>query len=691
MGHLLAGMMQEVLAKSDGTTLLEHIEDCLDVLSELRETLPLLPTVTNLNNFWELLFYSVYLHDWGKTHLEFQKVLSDEPNFWNHQRHEIYSVPFVDKLALTEEENLLIKRAILGHHKDFANLVKRYKSNEELELEYLSKWKRKKSYHNSSHPEEYVQNLRFNLNYGYLKLLIKRLEKTHGKFTKREKNPLSKSVDFQRQAHPLISIAKKALDIEFLPEEKTYWQNMILGAATKICDHYGSALIKHIHKIQSKDFEFLNEFQRRLNKSGEDFYQHQKRCFQTTGNCILIAPTGAGKTESAMGWLKKQLENAQGRAFYILPYTASINAMHARLTKAFASDGAKAENDKVGIQHGKLTQYLATLFEEATFTKVKNIEKNQKIKKLRDFHRKMVFPLKVITPFQILKYCYGVKGYEMGLTELVGAKLIFDEIHAYDQITFAQILVTLKYLIRYLHGLVMIMTATLPSFMLTELRKTLNIDEPIRAEKCLLENFDRHRVLLNDGDIFDQINAISERIRKEQRIMIVCNTVQNAQKMHERIRHLHLLDSTQIILLHGRFNFKDRVQKEKMALNVNTKVLVGTQAIEVSLDADFDVLFSEPAPLDALLQRFGRVNRKRAKGIVEVNICHVGGEHDHYIYPQNIVGRTLELLNRLDIVKESELQNYLDFVYPDWEEKQRSEFENTRIGFEQALRSLQPY
>jgi len=392
-----------------------------------------------------------------------------------------------------------------------------------------------------------------------------------------------------------------------------------------------------------------------------------------------------------MGWLKKQLESAQGRAFYVLPYTASINTMHARLTKAFASNGAKAENDKVGIQHGKLTQYLATLFEEATFTKVKNIAKNKKIKKLRDLHRKMVFPLKVITPFQILKYCYGIKGYEMGLTELVGAKLIFDEIHAYDQITFAQILVTLKYLIQYLHGSAMIMTATLPSFMLNELRETLDIDEPIRAERSLLENFDRHRVLLKDGDILEQMNAIRERIRKEQRIMVVCNTVQNAQKMHERIRHLHLLDSTQIILLHGRFNFKDRVQKERMALNENTRVLVGTQAIEVSLDTDFDVLFSEPAPLDALLQRFGRVNRKRVKGIVEVHICHVGGKHDHYIYPQNIVARTLELLKKLDIVKESELQNYLDFVYPDWEEKQRSEFENTRIGFEQALRSLQPY
>jgi CRISPR-associated endonuclease/helicase Cas3 len=41
--------------------------------------------------------------------------------------------------------------------------------------------------------------------------------------------------------------------------------------------------------------------------------------------------------------------------------------------------------------------------------------------------------------------------------------------------------------------------------------------------------------------------------------------------------------------------------------------LIGTQAIEVSLDIDYDVIFSDPAPLDALIQRFGRVNRKRLK------------------------------------------------------------------------------
>ena len=43
-------------------------------------------------------------------------------------------------------------------------------------------------------------------------------------------------------------------------------------------------------------------------------------------------------------------------------------------------------------------------------------------------------------------------------------------------------------------------------------------------------------------------------------------------------------------------------------------MLVGTQTIEVSLDIDYDICFTEPAPIDALIQRFGRVNRRKNDG-----------------------------------------------------------------------------
>ena len=50
------------------------------------------------------------------------------------------------------------------------------------------------------------------------------------------------------------------------------------------------------------------------------------------------------------------------------------------------------------------------------------------------------------------------------------------------------------------------------------------------------------------------------------------------------------------------------------------RVLVGTQAIEVSLDIDFDELYTEVSPIDSQIQRWGRVNRKRVKDLIERKI-----------------------------------------------------------------------
>lgn len=60
-------------------------------------------------------------------------------------------------------------------------------------------------------------------------------------------------------------------------------------------------------------------------------------------------------------------------------------------------------------------------------------------------------------------------------------------------------------------------------------------------------------------------------------------------------------------------------------------LLVGTQAIEVSLDIDFDGLYTELGLIDALLQRFGRVNRKRKKGIWIVSCLMKINKSDFYL------------------------------------------------------------
>jgi CRISPR-associated endonuclease/helicase Cas3 len=597
----------------------------------------------------------------------------------------------------------MIKLVILGHHKDFKKIWDYYLSDRD-----------KKDYENNPeykiNPADFSENFRNNLNVKYLKSKMKdHLQDYYNKYSTGKILFEFSHLDCSTLENPIKKYVILFDDNPLEPGQALFWRYMLLLGATKLCDHMGSAEIKEIPVLTYSNFSFLNAYTKKA-------YNHQKLCAETSGNLILTAPTGSGKTESALMWLQKQFkEGSQGRIFYILPYTASINAMHKRLIKNFEGKNVNPGDTKyIGVLHGKLAQYLAQYFEDDNEDNIENQEeKMSKISKIKELHKKMVHPLKVITPFQILKYCFGVKGFEMGFTELAGSLLVFDEIHAYDTQTFAQIVVSLKWFIEHLKVKVLIMTATLPTFMLEELKETLGTSLTIKADKQLLDKFTRHRAILLDGTIFDQIPEIIESLKNGKRVIVVCNTVSNAQQVFKKIckfscnplnillrnsqmlllSHLNPIQYLECfappVLLHARFIAKDRFDKENFLQSENIQLLVGTQAIEISLDIDFDVMFTEPAPLDALIQRFGRVNRKMKKGICPVYISRTGGENDSYIYPEEFVKRTINVLEKISEIKESELQSMLDEVYPDWLDSQKYNLDK-KLFFD-SLQRLKPF
>jgi CRISPR-associated endonuclease/helicase Cas3 len=151
------------------------------------------------------------------------------------------------------------------------------------------------------------------------------------------------------------------------------------------------------------------------------------------------------------------------------------------------------------------------------------------------------------------------------------------------------------------------------------------------------------------------------------------NTVQRAQDLYDRLAGDVRESGGEIVLLHGRFNGRDRQEKEtiiRQATGARSTerrplLVVATQAIEVSLDIDLDVLFTDPAPLEALVQRFGRINRRRLQAsLADVFVFREPADGQH-IYDEPLITETLKILEREQgrSVDESAIGDWLDEIY----------------------------
>ncbi len=96
-------------------------------------------------------------------------------------------------------------------------------------------------------------------------------------------------------------------------------------------------------------------------------------------------------------------------------------------------------------------------------------------------------------------------------------------------------------------------------------------------------------------------------------MLILCNTVNKAVEVYNHLKNENNF------LLHSRFIQKHRkileTEIQNFAPNDISKrdskggIWITTQIAEVSLDIDFDILYTELSSIDSLIQRMGRVNR----------------------------------------------------------------------------------
>jgi len=367
----------------------------------------------------------------------------------------------------------------------------------------------------------------------------------------------------------------------------------------------------------------------------------QSTCKNKNEDIIIISSTGSGKTESSLFWSDNiQNENKSRRIFYLLPYTASINAMYKRL---------KSLDFSVGMIHSKAQYFLE-----------KEIDNDKNTKIEYNMFKKYIKQITVTTINQIIKPFFSCKYYEMMLAMYSNAIFIIDEVHCYDKIYLMCLLNGLKYLKDNFNINICIMSASIPQNIIDYIQETLNISNIIKPTIDENNKNKRHKINMKNGLIENDLEFIIDSIVKGDKVLICVNNVLKAQDLYNKLK----CHANSIKLIHGKFNTRDR-EKIEQDLN-NIQVLIGTQAIEVSLDINYDVLFTELSPLDSLLQRFGRINRVRIPiDIKNIFIYEYDVEVSKKLYDENILKRTKSILESIDVVDENKVQEYLNYVYED--------------------------
>lgn len=370
-----------------------------------------------------------------------------------------------------------------------------------------------------------------------------------------------------------------------------------------------------------------------LRKPKGEIWQIDIAAKHTGQNTILVAPTGFGKTEFAFLW------SAGQKFFYTLPLRSAVNQVFGRTQRALQNDD---KDERVGLLHSDADVYLSGDGAETEAMPV------------YDFSRQLSYPAIVSTGDQFFPYALRPPTYEKIFATFSYSRLVIDEVQAYDPRAAAIVVKFIEDVVRMGkkgEGKFLLMTATLPEFVLSAVNESLKRIghqpvEPISLyeEYSQLKELCKHelqfKVVRNEPSDgrpkFElresELNEILDQAKSGKRVLVILNTVKQAQDVYRRLREIAKGGlEKRMWLLHSRFTQKDRADLELMLCGDKkrikrkepgefenpkpdnekvSKILVATQVIEASSDIDADVLFTELAPMDSLVQRMGRVLRR---------------------------------------------------------------------------------
>lgn len=376
----------------------------------------------------------------------------------------------------------------------------------------------------------------------------------------------------------------------------------------KLFKRYTSSNIyKTIREYEKNSIEL-----RGINKLRSDiFLETERNLIKNMNNEIfyLEAPTGAGKTNMAINMARILYENNEDikSIQYIFPFNSIIEQTSATFDKYF-------EQYKEFIVINSVSSIVKDNNEKLDYEKVY----------MQNTFRQ--FPIVITSHVNLFNTLFGSgKEQNYSLYHLIDSVIVIDEIQAYSNKIWREIIEMLSKYASLLNIKFIIMSATLPR--LDKLLKDTLKKEDESLNKIttrffpLVENTEvyyQNKIFKNRVDInfdllknkIDKETLITEILKhKEKKILVEFIKKDTADAMYKELYYLH--DNVQILT--GDDNKLKRNEVIEMAKEDKPIIIVATQTIEAGVDIDMDIGFKNISFLDGEEQFLGRINRSSKK------------------------------------------------------------------------------
>ncbi len=350
---------------------------------------------------------------------------------------------------------------------------------------------------------------------------------------------------------------------------------------------------------------------------------------------LLEAPTGSGKTEAALYLADTWARALQQRGLYVaMPTMATSNQMWQRVGRFLRHRYPQTELEPLLI-HSQ-ARWVEPPPEPTLQDEQQKDQEEAAAAALAWFlprKRSLLAPCAVGTVDQALMCVLQARHFFVRLFGLSAKTVIFDEIHAYD--TYMSTL--FQRLLGWLRAMdvsVVLLSATLPAQTRRELLAAYAghcIDPPPVEYPAItwataqdvgvvpLPKPEDYPVTLQwlGRAPEETVSALREALRQGGCAAVICNTVARAQEIYLALKEARLVPDDALTLFHARYPlaWRDEIEKGVLACfgksgaRPERAIVVATQVIEQSLDLDFDVMVSDLAPVDLIVQRAGRLHR----------------------------------------------------------------------------------